>query len=196
MPAGVVFQARIQALLQSHPNFPSNAPCLTSSRSIRRCLVSSAQVLIRPGEPVPGPAATPSGNCVSPQTRPGHRQSCVLPSRRWQRAREGVPPEALTGRPHRRGQTTRRWIRRPRVWRRRCWENGGVDLGSWKREEALVSVSPVRLAVFGANDIVTRGVAALATEHPGRVRLVPSPLPTGRSGARRRPVRRDAAPLR
>jgi len=40
-----------------------------------------------------------------------------------------------------------------------------------------VSVSPVRLAVIGANGIVTRGIAALAAEHPDRLRLVPVPSP-------------------
>ena len=40
-----------------------------------------------------------------------------------------------------------------------------------------MSVSPVRLAVIGANGIVTRGVAALAAEFPDRVRLVPYPCP-------------------
>ncbi len=38
-----------------------------------------------------------------------------------------------------------------------------------------MSVSPVRLAVIGANGIVARGVAALAAEFPDRLRLVPYP---------------------
>ncbi|MFC4786500.1 helix-turn-helix domain-containing protein [Nocardioides sp. MAHUQ-72] len=38
-----------------------------------------------------------------------------------------------------------------------------------------MTVGPVRLAVVGANDIVSRGVAALVAEFPGRVRLVPYP---------------------
>ena len=42
-----------------------------------------------------------------------------------------------------------------------------------------MSVSPVRLAVIGANGIVTRGVAALAAEFPDRLRLVPYPCPAG-----------------
>lgn len=38
-----------------------------------------------------------------------------------------------------------------------------------------MSVSPVRLAVIGANGIVTRGVAALTAEHADRLQLVPHP---------------------
>jgi len=38
-----------------------------------------------------------------------------------------------------------------------------------------MSVSPVRLAVIGANEIVTKGVAALVAEFPDRVHLVPYP---------------------
>lgn len=42
-----------------------------------------------------------------------------------------------------------------------------------------MSVSPVRLAVIGANGVVTRGVAALVAEFPDRLRLVPYPCPPG-----------------
>lgn len=38
-----------------------------------------------------------------------------------------------------------------------------------------MSVSPVRLAVIGANEIVTKGIAALVAEFPDRVHLVPYP---------------------
>ena len=40
-----------------------------------------------------------------------------------------------------------------------------------------MSVSPVRLAVIGANEIVTKGIAALVAEYPDRVHLVPYPCP-------------------
>lgn len=38
-----------------------------------------------------------------------------------------------------------------------------------------MSDSPVRLSVVGANGIVARGVAALAADHPDRLRMVPYP---------------------
>lgn len=41
-----------------------------------------------------------------------------------------------------------------------------------------MSVRAVRLAVLGANEIVTKGAAALAAEFPERVRLVPHPWPS------------------
>jgi DNA-binding NarL/FixJ family response regulator len=45
----------------------------------------------------------------------------------------------------------------------------------WTGEGTLMPVSPVRLAVIGANDIIMRGFRALVAEHPGRVQLVAWP---------------------